>query len=175
MDIDDRQLLIATHRGHEASARLLWARHAPRMTAHARAILRDAAAADDAVQSVTCRLLELSGWRVREVRDVPAFLALAVRREALNQLRAARRAGARESRRAVPAETSADGPGVRAAVESLPRRMREVVVLKHVAGLTFDQMALALCTNRSTVASRYRAALESLRALIAAREGVVHV
>jgi RNA polymerase sigma-70 factor (ECF subfamily) len=175
MDVDDRQLLIATHRGHQASARLLWARHAPRMTAHARAILRDAAGAEDAVQSVMCRLLELPGARVREVRDVPAFLALAVRREALNQIRAARRAGAREARRAVPVGEGGDALRVRAALEMLPRRMREVVVLKHVAGLTFDQMALALCTNRSTVASRYRAALAALRDLIAPREGVAHV
>ena len=179
MPTDDRQLLIDTHRGHEASARLLWARHAPRLTAHARAIVRDAA--DDVVQSVLCRILELPARRIRAIDDVPAFLAAAVRRESLNHLRAARRA---QSRRR-PAPPPTDGPAapfhapdLQAALNRLPRRLSEVVVLKHVAELTFDQIAAALATNRNTVASRYRSAVAALRALIQpvpSTEGAVHV
>jgi len=177
MDHDDRQLLIATHRGHEASARLLWARHAPRLTAHARAILRNAAAADDAVQAVMCRLLELPGGRVRAIQDVAAFLASSVRREALNQIRAARRAQAREGKagRAAPQGRVAPSGDLHAALEALPRRLREVVVLKHISELTFDQIALALATNRNTIAGRYRAALEALRAVLAPDTGAAHV
>jgi RNA polymerase sigma factor (sigma-70 family) len=168
---DDRQLLIATHRGHEASARLLWARHAPRLRAHAAAIVRDGA--DDVVQCVMCRLLELSSGRIRAIEDVGAFLATAVRREALNHLRSIRRAGARATARP---STAHDGGGpqedIRAAVDDLPRRLREVVVLKHIGDLTFDQIASALATNRNTIASRYRAALQQLRE--AMTQGVAH-
>jgi DNA-directed RNA polymerase specialized sigma24 family protein len=39
-------------------------------------------------------------------------------------------------------------------------------MLKHAGGLTFDQIALALDINRSTAASRYRAAIERLRAAL---------
>ena len=35
----------------------------------------------------------------------------------------------------------------------------DVVLLKHVGGLTFEQIALATQTNRNTAASRYRAAI----------------
>ncbi len=175
MEHDDRKLLVATHRGHEASARLLWARHAPRMTAHARAILRDPAGADDAVQAVMCRLLELPRARIRAIDDVAAFLAAAVRREALNQIRSARRARARETNAPVRfrAEPAPEG-GLHAALEALPRRLREIVVLKHTSELTFDQIALALGTNRNTIAGRYRAALTALRAVLGAEMGVAH-
>ena len=184
MPTDDRQLLIETHRGHEASARLLWARHAPRLTAHARAIVRDAA--DDVVQTVLCRILELPARRIRAIDDVPAFLAAAVRRESLNHLRAARRAHSRRRPAPPPADPPAHtreyapfhAPDLQAALNRLPRRLREVVVLKHVAELTFDQIAAALATNRNTVASRYRSAVAALRALIQpvpSTEGAVHV
>lgn len=178
MGLDDRQLLLATHRGHEAWARLLWSRHAPRLAAHARAILRDPGAADDAVQTVMCRLLELPGARVRAIEDVAAFLAASVRREALNQLRAARRAQTREAKMAGQhSGRPAVGPhsDLNAALESLPRRLREVVVLKHISELTFDQIALALATNRNTIAGRYRSALTALRAVLAPELGVAHV
>jgi RNA polymerase sigma-70 factor (ECF subfamily) len=180
MPTDDRQLLIDTHRGHEASARLLWARHAPRLTAHARVIVRDAAA--DVVQTVLCRLLELPARRIRAIDDVPAFLAAAVRREALNHLRAARRAQARRRLAPPPADppeyAPLHTPDLQTALNRLPRRLREVVVLKHVAELTFDQIAAALATNRNTVASRYRSAVAALRTLIQpvpSTEGAVHV
>src|SRR5438477_10233231 len=79
------------HRGDDGAARLLWARHAPGLLAHARAILREPGAAEDAVQAVMCRLLSLPRGRLRSVEDPGAFLAAATRREALNHLRAARR------------------------------------------------------------------------------------
>jgi RNA polymerase sigma-70 factor (ECF subfamily) len=168
MQPDDRQLLLAMRRGHEASARLLWERHAPRLLAHARAILPGPGAAEDVVQAVMCRLLALPRARLAVVEDVPAFLAATTRREALNHLRADRRERAR--RIAAPARGwgpgSAPVPDLHGALAALPRRWREVVVLKHLCGLTFGQMALALCANRNTVAGRYRAALARLRDLL---------
>jgi RNA polymerase sigma factor (sigma-70 family) len=175
---DDLQLLIRTHRGHETSARLLWERHASRLEAHARSIVTDPNAASDIVQTVMCRILELPGRRVREIQDVPAFLASAVRREAINHIRSSRREQAR--REAAPKPNRAGPPlsapsDLHAAVDALPRRLREVVVLKHVADLTLDQISAALGANRNTIASRYRAAIESLRGMLAPEEGVLHV
>lgn len=179
MDHDDRQLLLATHRGHEASARLLWARQGPRLRAHARAIVRDAGAADDVVQTVLCRLLELPRSRVVAIDDVAAFLAAATRREALNALRSSRRETARRGAVGGRGEGSTAAghggveldPAVDRALESLPRRLQEVVVLKHISDLTFDQIAIALATNRNTIASRYRSALQALRSVLEAAGG----
>ncbi|MCH8271418.1 MAG: hypothetical protein IH985_09460, partial [Planctomycetes bacterium] len=52
---------------------------------------------------------------------------------------------------------------------------REVVLLRHAAGLTFDQIALALDLNRHTAASRYRAAIARLRRELADDNPAAHV
>ena len=165
---DDRTLLLRTHKGHEPSARALWERHAPAMLALAGAVLRGrgVGSADDVVQAAFCRVLETERRRLRDVRDVRAWLCQTTRRLALNELRARRRERARRER--VPSKTHHDPRDVdhdlARALDALPRRLREVVVLKHAAGLTFDQIATALDLPRTTAASRYQAALERLRA-----------
>ncbi len=163
----DHELLLDTHRGCERSARTLWAVHAPRLLAFARALVGPHDA-EDVVQSVFCGLLDLPRRRLSEVRDVPAFLAATTRRAALNSLRSARRQRARhESSKTPPSAPRAPAnDGLQQAIDSLPRRWREVLVLKHVAGLTFDQMGVALALPRDTAASRYRAALAALRTML---------
>lgn len=70
----------------------------------------------------------------------------------------------------------ADGPeelfddGLAAAVASLPPAQREVIALKIDGGLTFAEIATAMGTSLNTAASRYRYALEKLRAALAPRE-----
>lgn len=164
----DRQLLRRTHAGHEASAREFWDRHAGWMRAFARSSLggrRDAA--EDVVQTVFCRILELDRRTIRSVSDVAPWLASAVRNSALNHLRAARRAESRESRRASPnAGHATPDSSLAAAIESLPRHLRDVVHLRHVAGLTTAQTALALGVPRGTIASRHHAAIGKLRDLL---------
>ncbi|MCL4741652.1 MAG: sigma-70 family RNA polymerase sigma factor [Phycisphaerales bacterium] len=176
---DLRTLLLRTHRGHEPSARRLWEAQAPRLVAVARAVLGrgfGGGDAEDAVQAVLCRVLELDRASVRSVRDPAAWLAQMTRRESLNMLRSARRAAARERGR--PGERrgseAAHESGVAAALASLPRHLREVVVLRHTAGLTFEQVSLALGVNRNTVASRHRLAMERLRGAMGADADGMH-
>jgi RNA polymerase sigma factor (sigma-70 family) len=167
---DDRTLLIRTHKGHEASARLLWERHAPAMLALAGAVLRAHAdvSPEDVVQSAFCRLLQADRGALRRVRDVRAWLCQVTRRIAINEIRGARREGERRARSdARPAPSSPLTTDLGVAVDALSRRDREVVMLKHAGGLTFDQIALALDINRSTAASRYRGAIDRLRAALA--------
>ncbi len=169
MPTDDQRLLHRTHAGHEPSARELWSRHAGWMAAYAGSVLgsRNGSMADDVVQSVFCRALALDRRTVRLVQDVRPWLARAIRHEALNHLRTVRRAAQRElqaARRNTPVDTTPDpNSDVAAALASLPRRQREVAYLRHVVGLTVDQTALALGLPRGTVASRTRAAIQSLR------------
>lgn len=170
MDADDAQLLALTHRGNDAAARELWRRFAAQLTLYARSIVGEHAAAD-VVQNVFVGLLRLSRAEVVGVRDVRSYLIVAVRRAAISHERSRRRQLNRErgtlaaararARRSDPVTIALD---VHAMMDRLPRRLREVLVLKHHAGLTFDQMAIALCANRSTIASRYQDALRALRA-----------
>jgi len=173
MPSDERNLLIKAHQGHEASARRLWDLHAPRLYLYAGAILHRRPDAEDAVQAAFCRMLQLPASRIREVREPGAFLARMVRSAALNAMRSTRRERRRVNETARPdvaldASGAADGPDpqLAAALASLPCRLREVVVLRHFAGLTFDALAEVLGVNRNTIAGRHRAAMNRLRALL---------
>lgn len=171
MDAHDRNLLQRTRRGEDQAARELWSRFAPRMHAYARTILgtRVSDAADDVVQGVFVSILAMPRRRIGEVDDVASWMLRLTRNAALNHLRSVRRERARTAaagelrngRSFEPKEAAVDG--VMMALESLPRRHREPLVLRHIAGLTFDQLALAMSLNRSTAASRYRTALALLR------------
>lgn len=176
IDADDRQLLLATHAGDEPAARALWARHAPHLIAYAATILPAGLSGEDIVQTAMCSVLSQNRRTLARVENVAAWLAHLVRNTALNSIRSARRGRARVKAageltapigRSPPAASTESEDGLKAAVDALPRRLREAVALRHVAGLTFDQMALALDANRNTVAARYRAALATLRGVMA--------
>jgi RNA polymerase sigma-70 factor (ECF subfamily) len=159
------------------------------MMAYARAVLvgsgRDAPGAyDDAsrrdiVQQVFCAMLR--DRAARSIEDPAAYLFRATRNAALNHARGHARGQARERAwaleggvrggGAVAGGGDAGGSGpedLLAALARVDEDAREVILLKHVAGLTFDQMGLALGMARGTVASRYAAALKTLRACLSA-------
>jgi RNA polymerase sigma-70 factor (ECF subfamily) len=54
---------------------------------------------------------------------------------------------------------------IAAALERLPVEQREVVELRIYGGLTFREIAEVLAVPQGTVATRYRTALQRLRAL----------
>lgn len=162
----DQWLVALILRGDDAAARQFWARHGPSLLAYAESIRR--AGAEDAVQAVFCRLLTLKARVAIGVADWRAYLATAVRHEVLNRIREERRRVSRESGAATGVRVPATPPPVEkhrvgAALDCLPRRLREVVVLRHSAGLSFDQIAVALGCNRSTLASRYSSAVRLLK------------
>lgn len=163
----DRELLIGIARGRDDSARELWARCGFPLTELARTIVGPSAA-PDVVQSALCRILECPISRLRAVESALPWLAQIVRNVAANHLRSERRRRSHNQRLAKtthrePVPPEAQSLSLSERLDSLPRRLREVVVLKLVAGLTFDQLALALGINRNTAAARYRSALDALR------------
>lgn len=170
----DLELVLRTHRGHEASARLLWERHAPRLVALASGLCREQggqASAQDIVQGVFCRLLEAERRDLSQIQDVQAYLARSVRNAVANLIRARERhdrhavcAAQDASARPEPDPTTTRaGEDLAWAVSRLDPADRELVVLKHAGGLTLDQMALALDQNRSTLAGRYARVIARLR------------
>jgi RNA polymerase sigma-70 factor (ECF subfamily) len=56
------------------------------------------------------------------------------------------------------------------ALTTLPAAQREVIALKIDGGLTFAEIAAVIGTSANTAASRYRYALEKLRAALATNE-----
>ena len=170
MEPDDRNLLRRTHKGHEASARLLWRRHAGWMSSYAGTLVGASGPVrpEDIVQSVFLHILELDRATIRGVREVRPWLACLVRRRALNDLRAARRRNGRERTTVRDAEPDIpEHDELRAAFASLSRRHREILHLRLALGLTVDQAAETLGVPRGTVASRQHAAVRALRSILA--------
>lgn len=171
-DDDLRRLLKRFRAGDDAGARRFYSRLAPGLRLYARSLLRDEALADDAVQGAFLRALRAPRRRVRAVNDPRAWMASIVRSEALTLLRTRRRAAGRDGRAALERDAFDDerspvDPALARAVADLPDDMREVVMLKHLCGLTFDQIALVLDENRNTLAARHRRAVARLRETLA--------
>ncbi len=181
---DDRTLLLRMHAGDEASARLLWSRWGSRVRSYALVLSGSPDRAEDVAQEVFLKVMALTKREVGDIRQVGAWLLRVARNELYNQvrgegrLRRRQRAAGEESARRVGDGGGGDdcggsGGAVRVSLgdlglklAQLPGDQREVLVMKHVACLTFDQMADALDEPRSTVASRYRSALGALQALL---------
>lgn len=163
----DRRLLLQMRRGSDAAARRLLGLHGSAMAAAARAALPPADdRAHDAVQHVLLTLLTRSASELRGVRDTRAYLCTAARHAALNLARSTTRQRARDRAHdlaPVCAPAANHDPDLARALDDLPPDHREVLLLKHHARLTFDQIALATGTPRGTVVSRHAAALDLLR------------
>lgn len=182
LQASDKDLLILTHRGDRAAAAALHARCAPRMLAYARARLGDWSRAEDCVQQAFVQVLGCSVEQVVRVDDVAAWLIGATRNVAMNLARTEARSALRERVHAArdalsgltAIERDDDQAEILAGLDKLPDDSRELLLLKHIAGLTFDQIALSLGVNRNTLAGRYRAALDQLRTALPDRVEVHH-
>jgi RNA polymerase sigma-70 factor (ECF subfamily) len=125
--------------------------------------------AEDAVQEVFVGLAR-ARRHLDKVENWQAYLLAALRRAA-GKIAMTRKASpvrsgdlnhvpVRESR-PVDADRSLR---LERALEALPAEQRELIALKLDAGLTFAEIATLLGINANTAASRYRYALEKLRA-----------
>lgn len=127
-------------------------------------------AADDCVQEA---LMELA--RQSAVPDnLPAWLYRVVKHKSLNAARAARRRRAREARavadrfvlsQRLGAFDPGDAIAVVDALEQLEPSEREVVVMRIWAGLTYDEIAVALTVSTSSAHRQYERALTKLRGI----------
>ncbi len=165
-----RSLLINTRRGDEHSARRLYSSVSPVMIACARRILGDEGLACDATQTIFLKVLAMP---VRQLKTIDAplpWLVTLAKNEARDTLRARTRASKREQRPAPPiAAPASPADEIRDAIGTLPDELAEVVILKHVGGMTFDEIGAALDLNRNTTASRYARAKQTLRDLLSDR------
>lgn len=155
-------LLLRVHRGDERAARELWDGLAPALVASVRAA-HPAAPAEDAVQEAFVALLAMRRGDVKKVADARAWMHRLARNAAVNMMRGDGRRRARERAASSAERVQAGGADDRVDLSVLDNGQREVVVLRHVAQLTFDQIALVLDEPRSTLASRYQAAVTRLR------------
>jgi RNA polymerase sigma-70 factor (ECF subfamily) len=168
----DDLLLQGLAEGREEAFAALYDRFGASLFQVALSALGSRQDAEDAVQEVFVGLVR-ARERLRQVENLRAYLFAALRRAA------ARIAALPGRQRPLSPEElvqlSAPEPvGVdpdralrlERALRALPAEQREVISLKVDGGLTFAEIAALLGVSANTAASRYRYALEKLRAAL---------
>ncbi|MGD0091618.1 MAG: sigma-70 family RNA polymerase sigma factor [Planctomycetota bacterium] len=172
-DQPDQTLLQQLAAGNEEAFGKLYDLLGQRLFKAAYRILGRQDEAEDAVQEVFLGLVR-AGWVLAQVENLNAYLfaslhraslRLAARRGVELHLSAAQGEAVKETGTRLEDETGI-GERLDRALHSLPHEQREVLALKIDGGLTFEEIAEALHAPANTVASRYRYALEKLRAAL---------
>jgi len=147
----------------------LYRQHAQALFGVALSVLRDASAAEDAVHDAVSRVLE----RGRINGDTTAYLYASVRNAARDALRRRRVRMAESVDEGLIDADWSDEPAfgsendmrrvLSEALESLPPEQQEVLLMRAVGRLGFEQIAAAIGAPLGTVASRYSRGVEALR------------
>jgi RNA polymerase sigma-70 factor (ECF subfamily) len=157
--------------GREEAFAALYDRLGPALFRVARVMLGSREDAEDVVQEVFVGLVR-ARHKLAGVDNLRAYAFAALRRAAV------RSAGARRERPVAPqdlAGVAAPEPAalgaeraaqLERALRALPAEQRELIALKVDGGLTFAEVAGLLGISANTAASRYRYALEKLRAAL---------
>jgi RNA polymerase sigma-70 factor (ECF subfamily) len=151
--------------GREAAFAALYDRWGAQLFRAAVGITGSREDAEDAVQDVFAGLARARG-SLNAVDNLPGYLFAALRRAAIRHAEA-RRAESRAVEQLPPHAPAApieQNARLERALAALPTEQREVLALKIDAELTFEEVAAALSVSPNTAASRYRYAIEKLRA-----------
>ena len=142
-----------------------YAEYAGPMYWYALSLLGRAEEAEDVVHDVFAAILR--GARAWLSEHPWAYLLTAVRRQVLNRRRKRRECSLTEELAVSWVEVGGTGSvqiDVDRAIRELPEEQREVVTLKVLADLTFREIGAVMGIPENTAMSRYRRALEKLRA-----------
>jgi RNA polymerase sigma-70 factor, ECF subfamily len=163
------EAVAAAKAGDMSALHFLYVRFADDVCAYVRSIVRDPHAAEDITQNVFAKLMK--AIHKYERRDVPfaAWIIRVARNVALDHIRASRQIPLAEVR------TSDEGGEqvgferalcLREALERLPAEQREVLVLRHVAGLSPGEIAERLGKTEASIHGLHHRGRGALRAAL---------
>ncbi len=164
----DAELLRQSYAGDQAAFRTLVDRHSRYLTGVAMALCRNAADAEDMVQetfvaSLTSRFRgesKVRTWLVQILVRRVAMMRRSRRREQGQPL-----GGERERSSPSPASGTDAKLDLAQMLEGLTPDQRQVIVLRELEGMTYEEMAAALHVPRGTVESRLHRARAALKEL----------
>lgn len=163
------EAVAAAKDGDMSALHFLYVRFADDVCAYVRSIVRDPHAAEDITQNVFAKLMK--AIHKYERRNVPfaAWIIRVARNMALDHVRAARQIPVEEVR------TSDEGGElvgfdraqcIRDALQRLPHDQREVLVLRHVAGLSPGEIAERLGKTEASIHGLHHRGRGALRAAL---------
>ncbi|MCA1337029.1 RNA polymerase sigma factor [Pseudooceanicola marinus] len=177
--IPDDALLVLYANGDGTAARLLTERLAPRVLAQAARMLGDRAEAEDVTQEAMLRLWRIApDWRQGEAK-VSTWLYRVTANLCTDRLR--RRRGGTTDLDAIPEPADPGLPAdeelqsrarmdaLQEALDQLPDRQRQAVVLRHLEGLGNPEIAAILDISTEAVESLTARGKRALARLLAAR------
>jgi RNA polymerase sigma-70 factor, ECF subfamily len=148
---------VQAQAGDEAGLNVLYVRYADDVLRYVTSLVRDSHEAEDITQNVFAKL----ATRINKYEsdgEVPfaAWIMRVARNAALDYMRAKRAIPTTEGEgahaRIADAEASLDrGLALRQALEQLPDDQREVLILRHIAGLSPSEIAVTIERSESSV------------------------
>ncbi len=177
----DAALLQRYATGDPAAARLLATRLTPRIYGHAMRVLSDSAEAEDVTQEALLRLWRISpDWRTGEAK-VTTWLYRVVANLCTDRLRNRVQVGLDDV--AEPADPAASAEqrlqnvsrmdALQQALNTLPDRQRQAVVLRHIDGLANPEIAVILEVGVEAVESLTSRGKRALKAALAGQQSAL--
>ena len=165
-----RRAVARAKAGDSEGLHFLYVRYADDVLRYVASFVRDHHEAEDITQNVFAKLM--SAIKKYEHRDVPfdAWILRVARNAALDHLRAKRAIPTEEVRvtDTGSAQMSLErGRALRQALEQLPDDQREVLVLRHIVGLSPVEIAGTLDKTESSVHGLHHRGRRSLRVSLA--------
>src|SRR5262245_29272703 len=168
--IYERLLVVRAQAGDEAAVAELVERFSPRLRYFLRKLLSSADGAEDALQDVWLDVVRGLG-RLDDPQALVAWLYRIARDRAYARLRKARRlelplddAGLKEPAVESEEEFSAeDAARIHAALDELPAQQREVLVLRFLEDMGYEEIARIVGCSMGTVRSRIHYGKRALR------------
>jgi RNA polymerase sigma-70 factor (ECF subfamily) len=161
-----QQAVSRAKAGDSEGLHYLYVRYADDVLRYVTSFVRDSHEAEDITQNVFAKLM--NAIKRYEQREVPfdAWILRVARNAALDHLRAKRAIPTEEVRLVDTgrAQTSLDrGRALRQALEDLPEDQREVLVLRHIVGLSPVEIADTLEKSESSVHGLHHRGRRALR------------
>jgi RNA polymerase sigma factor (sigma-70 family) len=179
-EVSDEALLVLYANGDPAAARALTLRLTPRVLGYATRLLSDRAEAEDVTQEAMLRLWRVApAWRQGEAQ-VTTWLYRVVTNLCTDRLRGRvrRRADALDDAPEVADGAAGAEAGLieadrmaalQTALDALPDRQRQAVVLRHIEGLTNPEIAAVMDIGVEAVESLTARGKRSLAAILSGR------
>lgn len=177
--VPDEALMVLFANGDRGAAQALTARLAPVAMAHAYRLLGDRAEAEDVAQDALLRLWRVAPeWRQDEAK-VTTWLYRVVANLGMDRLRRRKRNGPALDDVPEPRDDTAGvvermqdkarADALQGALDQLPERQRQAVVLRHIEGLGNPEIAAIMEISTEAVESLTARGKRALAAILAGR------